>query len=202
MDGSVVTGTGGANPPWGSGGMPGAGRDGGGGRAQPGTEKSGAQPHPCAESAIVPSAEGEGGAGALTLDFDGGRERGPGCRWLLRFSLAPMLTLVHDINTWAHSKAKLSAAAVNLTSLERGRMELRITGQGRDGRCRWCRTFRSGLRTAVRRDYGPQAFVLTGRCVFDAPPGEGGGAAPGPTPMIRPARRGVPPDGVPSGRRR
>jgi hypothetical protein len=109
--------------------------------------------------------------GSLTLDLDRQKSRGPGCRWMLRFNGVPMLTLVHDINTWAHSKAKLEGVAVNLTSLDRGRMELCITGRGRDGRCRWCRTFRSGLRTAVRRGYGPQAFVLAGRCVFDGPGG-------------------------------
>lgn len=176
MDKGVATGAGGAHPRCGNGGMAATGAGRNGGRAQAGTGKSGAPPHPCPVPAIIPPGESEAGAGALTLDFDGKRERGPGCRWLLSFNGAPMLTLVHDINTWAHSKAKLSAAAVNLTSIERGRMELRITGQGRDGRCRWCRTFRSGLRTAVRRDYGPQAFVLTGRCVFDTPPGEGGSA--------------------------
>lgn len=134
-------------------------------------------PYPCGELAISGPAEGTGDERSLTLGLDAGRGGSPGCRWLMQFTGAPMLTLVHDMNTWANSKARLSAAAVNFTQLERGRMELRITGQGRDGRCRWCRTFRSGLRTAVRRDYGPRAFVLAGRCVFDAPPAVAGAPA-------------------------
>lgn len=128
------------------------------------------------------------GKGSLTLGFDERGKRGVGCRWLLQLSGPPMLTLVHDISSWAHRKAKLSAAAVNLTALDGKRMELRITGQGRDGRCRWCRTFRSGLRTAVRRGYGPNAFVATGQCVFDVPPR--GDAASAGTSMPPPAKDG------------
>ncbi|MCX6357308.1 MAG: hypothetical protein NT045_05445, partial [Candidatus Aureabacteria bacterium] len=52
------------------------------------------------------------------------------------------------------------------------KIELTITGRGQDGRCRWCRTFRSGLRTAVRRDYGKEAFVLNGSCMFDTAPSQ------------------------------
>ena len=120
-------------------------------------------------------AAGELHRGSLTLDFDRDGGRGQGCRWLLRFDGAAMPALVRDISSWAHGKAKLEAVAVNLASLDRGRMELRITGRGKDGRCRWCRTFRSGLGTAVRRGCGPQAFVLAGRCVFDGPAGRAPG---------------------------
>jgi len=177
MDGGLVVGTGVMHPRYGKGDVAGFSA----GRKTVRVKFAGAGfrdlTYPCAELVVVPPAVGGEEEKSLTLGFDGKKDHGPGCRWLMQFTGAPMLTLVYDINTWANSKAKIEGAAVNLTSLERGRMELRITGQGKDGRCRWCRTFRSGLRTAVRRDYGPQAFVLAGRCVFDGSPEAPGAAA-------------------------
>lgn len=115
-------------------------------------------------------------AGVASLRFEGG-SGGPGCRWMISFSDAAVCALVNDISTWASGKAKLNGARVRLMGAKEGRMELTIAGHGRDGRCRWCRTFRSALKTALRRDYGRGALACHGSCVFDAAPGSGGTAA-------------------------
>lgn len=104
----------------------------------------------------------------LRIRFDGAGGASKGCRWLLELAGGVVPALVYEINTWARSRAKLcSGATVELENCGVRRMELRIVGNGRDGRCRWCRTFRSGLKTAVRREYGRKAFIQEGRCVFD-----------------------------------
>lgn len=127
-------------------------------------------PYPCPGMAIHPGGDGTDAGELLKLHFDRGPGSGSGCRWLLEFSSPKLFSLVQNVHTWAHSKAQTSGASVNLLALENRQMELRITGQGRDGRCRWCRTFRSGLRTAVRRGFGRKAFTLDGSCVFDSAP--------------------------------
>jgi hypothetical protein len=131
-------------------------------------------PYPCPDLTLTGSPESSAGERILRLRFDGGAHNGPGCRWVLQFSGAPVFSLVQNIHTWASNKAKLNGASVDLTAIEKQGMELRITGQGRDGRCRWCRTFRSGLRTAVLRGYGSRAFALDGSCMFDRAPVNGG----------------------------
>lgn len=93
----------------------------------------------------------------------------------MRFNGAPMVTMVRDINSWAHRKARLSGAAATLTSLDRERMGLCSTGRGGDGRCRWRHASLWGLKTAVRRDYGLRALVIAGRCVFVGPGGTAAG---------------------------
>jgi len=131
-------------------------------------------PYPCPDLMRTSSPESAAGERVMRLRFDGESHNGLGCRWVLQFSGAPVFSLVQNIHTWATNKAKLNGASVDLTAIEKQGMELRITGQGRDGRCRWCRTFRSGLRTAVLRDYGSRAFALDGSCVFDRAPGSAG----------------------------
>ncbi|MCX6339808.1 MAG: hypothetical protein NTX71_07800 [Candidatus Aureabacteria bacterium] len=139
-------------------------------------EKAGVKelPYPCPDLVRTVSPEGAAGERVLRMHFDGASRNGPGCRWVLQFSGAPVFSLVQGIHTWATNKAKLNGASVNLKAIEKQGMELRISGQGRDGRCRWCRTFRSGLKTAVLRGYGSRAFALDGSCVFDQ---ASGGAA-------------------------
>ncbi len=125
-------------------------------------------PDPGLSVAAAPRNDGSGRA--LLLRFDSEAKASPACRWLIECSGPSIASMVQDIGTWASGKAKLRGASVSLRSCEEGRMELRIAGQGRDGRCRWCRTFRSGLRTAVRRDYGRSAFATEGACLFDEAP--------------------------------
>jgi len=124
-------------------------------------------PYPCPDLTQASSPESGAGERVLRMHLDGSSHNGPGCRWMLQFSGAPVVSLVQGIHTWATKKAKLNGASVGLKAIEKQGMELRIIGQGRDGRCRWCRTFRSGLRTAVLRGYGSRAFALDGSCVFD-----------------------------------
>jgi len=102
----------------------------------------------------------------LLLHFESGDNGNSGCRWRIEFRAADLVRLVHDISTWAGGKARVKGASVILRTVESGRMELIVKGRGRDGRCRWCRTFRSGLKTAVRRDFGRQAFGMEGACPF------------------------------------
>jgi hypothetical protein len=137
--------------------------------------------YPDSGLSVSPRAHDGGSERALVLRFDGGMKGGPGCRWLIECAGASVSSLVQDISTWANSKAKLQGASISLRGLEKGQMELRISGQGRDGRCRWCRMFRSGLRTAVRRDHGRGAFALEGACIFDEAPRE---SAPGGNPVV------------------
>jgi hypothetical protein len=125
-------------------------------------------PYPCPGMVVLPERGGNNPQEVVKLHFDKGTHNGSGCRWLLDFQGPQVFRLVQDINTWASSKAQLTGASVNLHTLENRKIELTITGRGRDGRCRWCRTFRSALKTAVRRDFGRQAFGLDGSCVFDA----------------------------------
>ncbi|MCX6353596.1 MAG: hypothetical protein NTZ78_01680 [Candidatus Aureabacteria bacterium] len=124
-------------------------------------------PYPCPGMVVLSPEGGIQSQEVLKLHFEKATHNGSGCRWLLDFRGPQLFRLVQDINTWASSKAQLRGALVNLHTLENRQIELTITGRGRDGRCRWCRTFRSALRTAVRRDFGRQAFGLDGSCVFD-----------------------------------
>ncbi len=107
------------------------------------------------------------GRQCLKLSFDSATQKGTGCRWLIQYSKDSLSPLIRDINIWANAKAKLNGAKIELNSLDKKQMVLHIEGNGRDGRCRWCRTFRSGLRTAVRRRHGLRSFVLEGSCSLD-----------------------------------
>lgn len=127
-----------------------------------------ALPYPCAELAAVPLPEGEEEHRSLTLDFDRTKVSG----------VLPLAVAVQQCADVDHGPrhqflgaqhGETVGAAVTLTSLDRERMGRCITGRGGDGRCRWRHTFLSGLKTAVRRDYGLRAFVIAGRCVFDGP---------------------------------
>lgn len=124
-------------------------------------------PYPSADLAPAVSPKDGNGAIVLCMHFVGTSLNGQGCRWVLPISTAAVYSLVRCIQTWATNKAKPSGASIDLRAIERRKMELRIKGRGRDGRCRWCRTFRTGLRTAILRGYGRQAFALDGSCVFD-----------------------------------
>ena len=124
-------------------------------------------PYPCPGLEPGASGEGEVGGGVLRVHLENMPGKGPGCRWLLDFKGAPVVSLVNNITSWANSKAKLNGASVSVSPVNSHQMELRISGQGRDGRCRWCKTFRSGLKTAVCRGFGSGAFSLDGACVFD-----------------------------------
>ena len=129
---------------------------------------------PCPESGAVESQSGGQNERFLSLRFERPPGEGAGCRWLLNLGEGSLRSLIREIYTWANSRAKLNnGAVIELKSCENRKMELRIAGRGKDGRCRWCRTFRSGLKTAVRRKYGRQAFILDGACIFDGESGMG-----------------------------
>jgi hypothetical protein len=124
-------------------------------------------PYPSPDLAPAGSPEDGKGEIVLCMHFVGASLNGQGCRWVLPIPTAAVYSLVRVMHAWTTHKAKLTGASVDLRAIERQKMELRIKGRGRDGRCRWCRTFRSGLRTAILRGYGSRAFALDGSCVFD-----------------------------------
>lgn len=124
-------------------------------------------PYPSSDLAPSGSPGDDKGSIVLCMHFVGTSLNGQGCRWVLPIPTAAVYSLVRVMHTWTTHKAKLTGASVDLRAVERQKMELRIKGRGRDGRCRWCRTFRSGLRTAILRGYGSHAFALDGSCVFD-----------------------------------
>ena len=126
--------------------------------------------YPSADLKDSVSAERQDSKESVELIFCDAVNKEPGCRWYVCYSTGTLQPLVLDIQTWANSKVKLNGAHVTLRPVEKRRMELYITGNGRDGRCRWCRTFRSGLRTAVRRRYGLKAFASNGSCRFHQSP--------------------------------
>jgi hypothetical protein len=124
-------------------------------------------PYPSSELAPASSPEGDKGGIVLCMRFVGTSMDGQGCRWVLPIPTAAVYSLVRVMQAWTTHKTKLTGASVDIRAIEKRKLELRIKGHGRDGRCRWCRTFRSGLRTAILRGYGSKAFVLDGACKFD-----------------------------------
>ncbi|MDD5556011.1 MAG: hypothetical protein PHN82_02050 [bacterium] len=123
-------------------------------------------PYPFRDGGVPP---GAAGGAVLVMGFAGRPPCGPGCRWRLLLGTAPLAPLVRDIGRWASGKARLEGADVSLKAVGRGEMELLIAGRGRDGRCRWCRTFRSGLKTAMGRTYGREALRVERSCDFETP---------------------------------
>ena len=131
-------------------------------------------PYPSTDLAPTGSPDGGKDAIVLCMHFVGASLNGQGCRWVLPIPTAAVYSLVRVMQAWATHMAKPMGASIDLRAIERQKMELRIKGRGRDGRCRWCRTFRTGLRTAILRGYGRQAFALDGACVFDKGKWQGG----------------------------
>lgn len=124
-------------------------------------------PYPSSDLAPTGSPGDGNGTIVVCMHFVGTSMNGQGCRWVLPIPTAAVYSLVRCMQAWATHKARPHGASIDLRAVERRKMELRIKGRGRDGRCRWCRTFRSGLRTALLRGYGRRAFALDGACVFD-----------------------------------
>jgi hypothetical protein len=90
-----------------------------------------------------------------------------GCVWLLSYNDDSAAALIHDIRTWTNTKVSLAdGAKVRFDEVKKGELELKINGNGRDGRCRWCRTYRSALKTAVRKKFGRDGYIFNGGCPF------------------------------------
>lgn len=121
-----------------------------------------------------PELQGCGGNSPATttaqcaMHFEATQGSKPGCRWVIEHGGPPLATLVGEIKCWTSSKVQTGEAVIDLKPVSKEKMVMKISGYGRDGRCRWCRTFRSGLRTAVRREYGREAFITDGGCIFES----------------------------------
>ncbi|MDD4202571.1 MAG: AAA family ATPase [Candidatus Omnitrophica bacterium] len=74
---------------------------------------------------------------------------------------------VFKLHKWTHSKVEADPKQRKLKELSESILQLKIEGEGVDGRCRWCRTFRTGLRTACENDFGSGAFSQDGYCRFE-----------------------------------
>jgi len=75
--------------------------------------------------------------------------------------------LVLKINRWVYTKVRSHTAERKLTVVSPLQLRLEIAGQGHDNRCRWCRTFRTGLKTACEDRFGPDAFLQENTCQYE-----------------------------------
>jgi len=74
--------------------------------------------------------------------------------------------LVLEVNRWTYTKVRSKTAYRKLNIISSTSMTLIIEGEGFDNRCRWCRTFRTGLRTSAEKRFGEKAFIQRGVCQY------------------------------------
>lgn len=75
--------------------------------------------------------------------------------------------LVLKINKWTYTKVRSNTAHRRLNVVTPTLLRLEIAGEGHDNRCRWCRTFRTGLKNACEEKFGNAAFSQVNFCQYE-----------------------------------
>jgi hypothetical protein len=132
---------------------------------------------PCTRDArerVRRSLDGDGGKATVGIEFVGSERMGHStiikCSWDVHFpSRMNGQGVMEDCRSWTESRIR-TGDHVNrwISGPEVGEgvhtYKINISGIGRDGRCAWCRTFRSVLETRMRRD--GMLFVREGECFY------------------------------------
>lgn len=89
------------------------------------------------------------------------------CFFDINVDSAAAKELVLEINRWVYTKVRSYTAHRKLNVIAPLQLRLEIAGQGYDNRCRWCRTFRTGLKTACEDRFGPDTFSQENACQYE-----------------------------------
>ncbi|NQT45885.1 MAG: hypothetical protein HQ593_00210 [Candidatus Omnitrophica bacterium] len=77
------------------------------------------------------------------------------------------IPIIYDTNKWVYTKVRSRTAERKLECISEQELKLGIRGGGHDNRCRWCRTFRTALKTKIINALGEGAFYQDGFCFFE-----------------------------------
>jgi ATP-dependent DNA helicase PIF1 len=106
--------------------------------------------------------------GSVVLRYNGDPYDNQRCIFEINVTTEAAKETVLDINRWTYTKVRSQTANRNLKVLSNDKLRLVIEGEGFDNRCRWCRTFRTGLKTACEKNFGGESFNQEGYCQHES----------------------------------
>ncbi|MBU1086892.1 MAG: AAA family ATPase [Candidatus Omnitrophica bacterium] len=103
----------------------------------------------------------------IECNFTGSLISNDACSYDIYVRNSDAKKLVFNINHWTYSKVRSRSAYRKMKQVLDNKLQLSIEGQGYDNRCRWCRTFRTGLATACEKRFGKGSFLQDVYCQYE-----------------------------------